>query len=49
MSGHGEPINDNILNFIKNEVHDVNSSASNDVKEKPLLKTSDGLCIANVW
>ena len=49
LSGHGQPIMDNILNLTKNKVHDVELSASHDVKKKPLLKTSDGLYIADPW
>jgi hypothetical protein len=47
ISGHGQPIKDNIFNLNYNEVHDVEGLASHDVKHKPLLKTSDRLCIAN--
>jgi hypothetical protein len=37
ISGHDQPIKDNIFNLSYNEVHDVEGSASHDVKEKPLL------------
>jgi hypothetical protein len=37
ISGHDQPIKDNIFNLGYNEVHDVEGSASHDVKEKPLL------------
>jgi hypothetical protein len=41
MLGHDHPMKDNIFNLGKNDVHDVEGSASHDVKEEPLLKTSD--------
>ena len=40
---------DNILNLTKNKAHDVQLPASHDMKKKPLLKTSDGLCITDPW